>query len=383
MFCPDTRSGAAIAIAIPARDEAERLPRCLTALADQKARSFSWSDVTVVVVANNCTDGTSQVARMMAAGLPYRLLVDDVQLQEGHANAGGARAAAMDAAALATRSGGILLSTDADGAARPNWLCANLAAFRAGADAVAGAIDLDPVEFVALPPGLRTCLRREISYGRLLDRLAALVDPEPHDPWPRHHWHSGASVAITAQAWKRIGGLPRVATGEDRALCAAVQRAGLTLRHEPEARVTVSCRLDGRAHGGMAQTMNDRLAGAAIADPALEPARHALLRLQGRRRFRGLREGVIAAGDIAATLRVNASAVRRAQSAPTFQIGWDALQAASPLLRRRPLPMGDLPQEIHAARSIIASLTGGGRDRADRARGAPGEGARPLVPTPS
>ncbi|HEY4250812.1 MAG TPA: glycosyltransferase family 2 protein [Roseomonas sp.] len=346
---------AGIAIAIPARDEAVRLPRCLRALARQIATGFSWPDLTVIVTANNCSDDTAVLARAMAPALPFRLLVQEIRLPKQDAHAGGARAAAMGIAARHLPPRGLLISTDADAEPAPAWLAAKLSARAAGADAVAGAVDLHAGEFAALPTELRRQLSREIMYAEALDQLAALVDPEPRDPWPRHHWHSGASMALSRDAWDRIGGLPRVKAGEDRALFAAVRRAGLLVRHEPQARVTVSCRLEGRAVAGMADTLKRRLAAESdTADTRLEPARLALRRLRCRRGLRRLWQGEGSLSEVAACCGVPAAAVRGTLGAASFWAAWEALEASAPGLRRQPLRLRDLAAELRTAQRLIA-----------------------------
>ena len=291
------------AVAIPARDEAARLPACLRALARQRSghgQAVEPSALAVLVFANNCADATAEVARDLAASLPFRLAVVEAVLPPGKSHAGGARRKAMDAAAdMLGDPRAALLSTDADGRAAPDWLAANLAALAAGADAVAGAFVPDPAEVSRLPPALRARERSEAAYAALLDELAWLVDPDPHDPWPRHSIHSGASLALTLGAYRRIGGLPAVPVGEDRALFKAVRRAGMRVRHCPAARVTVSCRLDGRAAGGMADTLRRRgLDGDAPTDPRLEPMADAFWRFRCRRVFRRVQGGVARPGDL-------------------------------------------------------------------------------------
>src|SRR4051794_28546895 len=186
--CRDATSPVA-AIAVPARDEAVQLPGCLAALAMQ--RDVSLGGVAVLVLANNCRDGTAAAARALAPTLPYRLVVREASLPPALAHAGGARRAAMDAAAAllaaeAEPGRAALLSTDADARVAPGWLAATLAALAAGADAVAGAIAPDPAEAALLPPALRRQEAAETRYAALLDEMASLVDPDPHDPWPRH-----------------------------------------------------------------------------------------------------------------------------------------------------------------------------------------------------
>ncbi len=324
--------------------------------------------VAVLVLVNNSSDETAQVARSLAATLPFQLVVEEVTLPPALAHAGGARRTAMDRAAEllggATASGAALLSTDADGRADPTWLVANLAALAAGADAVAGAIEPDPAEAACLPAMLRVREAREAHYATLLDEMAALVDPDPDDPWPRHAAHSGASIALTLDAYHRVGGLPVVPMGEDRALFEALIRAEMRVRHCPAARVIVSCRLQGRAAGGMADTLRRRLAEADAAplDAQLEPALLALLRLRCRRALRRLRAGRPRPGDpirLALALGLTPTSLSDIVRLPQFWQAWEQLQARTRLLRRRHLVRGgELAAETRRAEAILPALRG-------------------------
>jgi hypothetical protein len=148
-----------------------------------------------------------------------------------------------------------LLTTDADTVAPPGWVAANLAALR-GVDAVAGRAVIDPREAALIPRHLHELDAQECRYAALLDEIAALLAPEPHDPWPRHDEHSGASIALRA--------------------------SGARIRHAPEVWVTVSGRLDGRAQGGMADTIRARIANPPIwLDDRLTPVSDWVRRLEG------------------------------------------------------------------------------------------------------
>ena len=229
-------------VAIPARDEAARVAACLEALDGQDGARLDE----IVLLVNNSSDDTAKIARSVKLLHPTRLHVIECTLSPEFANAGSARRIAMEETARLAGADGVLLTTDADGLVDPDWLTANLAAIRAGADAVAGWVELHPVEWGAIPARLHQDDARECSYDALCDEIHALLDPDPWDPHPRHTHHSGASIAVTASAFAKCGGVPPVPFGEDRALVAALRRIDARVRHAPEVHVTVSGRTTGR-----------------------------------------------------------------------------------------------------------------------------------------
>jgi cellulose synthase/poly-beta-1,6-N-acetylglucosamine synthase-like glycosyltransferase len=137
-------------VAIPVKDEEERLPACLRALAyqiDRSGQSIPPEHVRVALFANNCTDWSASLARELGTSWRLDIRVVEASLPPGAAHAGNARRAAMDIAeAWLMERGekdGVILTTDADSQVAPNWIAQNLAAFEAGAEAVLGRIDLD------------------------------------------------------------------------------------------------------------------------------------------------------------------------------------------------------------------------------------------------
>ncbi|MDX3969131.1 MAG: glycosyltransferase [Bradyrhizobium sp.] len=143
-------------VAIPARNEVGRIECCLSALAVQRTHSgmpIARGEFEVLLLANNCTDATADVARGLAPQLPFSLTVIEKNLPAENATAGGARRAAMNEAAhrlAVRRAAGIILTTDADSAVIPTWFAANMRHLAEGADCVAGYIDAEPTEMVAL-----------------------------------------------------------------------------------------------------------------------------------------------------------------------------------------------------------------------------------------
>ena len=262
-------------VAIPVKNEAERVSACLMALAAQSDESGTASSpFEVLLFVNNSDDGTAAIARDLAPNLPFALSVIEAILPLEEASAGGARRHAMDAAASRLErhgNGGVLFTTDADSKVAPNWIASTLKAL-ATADAVAGTIMLDPADETALPQALKERGALEARYGDLVCELGSRLDPVAHDPWPRHSVESGASLALTLASYRAIGGVPRLALGEDRAMVAALRRAGFRVRHAPEVKVVTSGRLVGRAVGGCADTMRRRIDDPhAPCDPYLRP----------------------------------------------------------------------------------------------------------------
>ena len=206
-------------VAIPVRDEEERLPACLRALAqqrDQLGQPIPPTLVRIVVFANNCTDQSASLARRLGECLSLDLRVVEARLPPATAHAGNARRAAMDLAEAWLVEGGerddVILTTDADSQVGTNWIAENVAAFEAGAEAVLGRIDLDE-EGDYLPQALHQRGELEDAYERLLTELSSLLDLLEHNPWPHHATISGASLGITRAAYCRVGRLPRVAAG--------------------------------------------------------------------------------------------------------------------------------------------------------------------------
>jgi hypothetical protein len=239
-----------VAVALPAKDEAAYLPDCLAAL-DEAAARFD-GHVSVMVVANNCRDATLDVlGRSHLRHAELRWVA--VSLLPGHRHAGWARRLAFDAAAaLLDEPHHLLLSTDADTLVSPDWIVSAARHLARGADAVAGRALTRRDDRAALGPAAMLRLNLLGRYYTALDWLRADQAPSAADPWPRHYYEGGASIALTLGTYRLIGGAPTPALAEDRALFAAVRAAGGTVRHPIDVRVFTSSRLDGRAPGGMA-----------------------------------------------------------------------------------------------------------------------------------
>ena len=81
-------------VAIPVKDEEERLPACLRALThqlDRSGRPIPPAMVRVAVFANNCTDRSASLARKLGGGLSLDVRVVEARLPTAVAHAGAAR----------------------------------------------------------------------------------------------------------------------------------------------------------------------------------------------------------------------------------------------------------------------------------------------------
>jgi hypothetical protein len=341
-------------VAIPVKDEAERLPACLQALATQEG--VDLGDVAVLVMLNNCTDGTAQAVRAAAAALPYRLEMHQVELDAAHANAGWARRLAMEAAAKIAAPDGVLLTTDADTLVHCDWIEANLREIETGHDAVAGYVMADPMELMELPPAILERGRLEWEYQQLAAELDARVDCEEHDAWPRHNQNCGASAAVTLRAYRLIGGLPPRPVGEDRALFEMIRRIDGKIRHSLEVQVVTSARTDGRASGGLADEIRLRTDPDHPCDEALEVAIATLRRAQWRTELRQAWEAgriEVVAEDWSKKLRIDPENFRTAAHRRHFGAFWAELEGLSPKLVRRLVTPAELKREHRRIRRLV------------------------------
>ncbi|MES3092966.1 glycosyltransferase [Sphingomonas aerolata] len=247
-------------VCVPARDEADRLPILLDALARQDVDG----PIRVSILINNTVDDSvAAVARAQAAwGERLHLAVACHDLPPERAHAGTARRLAMEAGLeCIDPDRGVLISTDADTRPPSDWISAMLRAIDAGLDIVGGRIVVDDAEPLAADmDAMQVKLDR---YWACVRAIEDDIDPCRWDPAPRHGDHTGASLAILAPLYSAAGGVPAIPAGEDRALVEAAVAAGGRLGHPMSVWTRVSARTIGRATGGMAdhmQALSDRVA---------------------------------------------------------------------------------------------------------------------------
>ena len=360
--------GPTTVVAVPARDEAERIGVCLRALLDQReadGRALAPGALRIVVLANNCQDGTASAAR----AVDPRVDVIEVELAPEHANAGAARRAAMEAAnARLPIGGGLICTTDADSRPRPDWIVRLWAALEGGAEAVAGAVDFDIDE----RPAFSAFRQREGLYSALQAEITARLDPEPHNPWPNHIWAWGANLAVTSGAYHKVGGLAPQALAEDRAFIQRLRLYDVPVRHCLSARVWTSARLEGRAKGGLSTLVRDHLGeDGEPCDAALEPARIAWRRAAWRARLRRIFPERSAPASWARRLAVSPEVLKAAFAKTTFGAAWETVEATSPRLAAPRLVTSELATEIARAERLLGRVRPGGQAvQADSARAA-------------
>ena len=333
----------AFAVAIPARNEAERIGACLDAIARQ--RGVALADGAVVVLANNCTDETAKAAREREVGCRVHVVEHTFALGEG---AGGARRLAMARARALVRRDGILLTNDADAIADDDWIAAMLRCFGdARVDAVAGRVSGNWEEMRHHPAAALEAGALECRYSELTACAEATLDPLPHDPPPRHAQQCGANIGIRAAMFDAVGGVPAIPVGEDRALLQAVAMRDGGIRHANAPHVTASARLDGRAEGGMATALRERISGTYRCDELLLPAAVLEARMTLRREARA----AFVSGQFAGWAARHGAENLLAE--PYFGSSWAAFQALRPDLAATPLRPADLPDEIRKLEQLL------------------------------
>jgi GT2 family glycosyltransferase len=352
---PDAAIRPTAVIAVPVRNEAERIAACLRAI-DAQAGLASGS-LGLVIFLNNCTDGTETIVADLVPGMsiPVRVIAEDFS----GAQAGWARRRAMDAAAAWLGEGrGAILSTDADTRVPPDWVARNLAALEAGADAVAGRVELDAEEAKLLPPALHARGRLEDTYDALITEAEARIDPDPHDPWPCHRTTIGATLGVTRAAYAAVGGMPAIPLGEDGAFVDKLLAHGLRVRHATDVCVTVSARLVGRAPGGVADTIRARCeVPDALCDARMETFFRCVRRYLWRARFRRLHGAGVLTRDLAWARRLGIAS-GPAQAIAALPLGQAIAEAerASPRLAYRPIGPRRLPGQIRLARVGLVAI---------------------------
>lgn len=302
------------AIAIPARDEEALLPRSLAAIEHAMDRAEGPAGGLVLVV-NDSSDGSARLASRWAGERGIICLVVEGDFAADVCDAPHARRLALDLAARLAPAGA-LFTSDADSRVGPDWIVHGLACLARGVDLVCEDVRLDETEQLKLHERVRLVGMVERAYFEAIEQLWRAWTSEGAGRFA--YRASGASLAMSTSAYLAAGRLPLPESGEDRALCEAMLRKGLSVEMNPEGATRTSARLVGRAAGGCASALVDR---AHQPDPMCDPA---LVPVQA---LRELAAAAVRNLDAARARQMPAQAMRFTQVMRELAIAIDLLEA--------------------------------------------------------
>lgn len=238
-----------ISVVVPAHNEERLVGACLEALATQE--NISPEEYEVILVLDNCADATELRAREIWNTYPGLRLSFLEGPGEG---AGHARRVGMDAACQRLldlrKPSALIASSDADTVVAPDWLSTQLAHAARGARAIGGRIELAPEE--SLPEDV--ALWRESRGTARHQNL--LTESNGSSTNVLEHWQfSGASLSLTAEVYREIGGLEPLAALEDEYLERVLKQRGVQIERPLAVKVKTSARQNGRADRGLARDL--------------------------------------------------------------------------------------------------------------------------------
>jgi cellulose synthase/poly-beta-1,6-N-acetylglucosamine synthase-like glycosyltransferase len=229
----------AVAVVIPARNEEELIGGCISrvlAAVDRAALSRCW----IVVVADSCTDTTANIAAQLLDGhgevLTCRLAAVGPVRRRG-TNAALARFSNHPAEKI------WLANTDADTEVPEHWLQQQLQCANAGFHGVAGTVRIKNMRLAD----------RDVSDEVMSDYLVHADGTHPHI--------HGANLGVRADAYRDAGGWSGLALAEEHCLWRRLRARQWRLASSSAFAVDTSARLEGRAPGGFAATLSQKIGG--------------------------------------------------------------------------------------------------------------------------
>jgi glycosyltransferase involved in cell wall biosynthesis len=221
----------AVGIVVPIHNEEERLIRALGAIDVALTHLPRSVEHRVVLVLDQCTDGSSEIAQNWARDRGALLE------RQSLGNVGAARQLGCNRL-LATwphlgRDRIWLATTDADSTVPPGWLEAQVVEHETGASLWLGRVEVRDWT----PHDASTAAR----WNEIYDKEEA----------PVH----GASMGINAQLYLDVGGFPPLATGEDHFIHRQALAQGARIKYDSDHRVITSARRIARAPSGFAHAL--------------------------------------------------------------------------------------------------------------------------------
>jgi glycosyltransferase involved in cell wall biosynthesis len=210
-------------VVVPAHNEIEHLPRCISSLLAASMRAPI--PVLIVVVLDACDDGSERLAQRFGPTVHF--------ISTDAGNVGAARAAGFEYARSACT--GIdpariwFATTDADTVVGSRWLSRMV---KADADMVLGTV--------------------RIPLWRLPAEVSRRYLANYRSSGPGHDHVHGANMGFRADAYWAVGGFRALATGEDADLVERFESAHMSIRRDARLSVATSAREEGRAPRGFA-----------------------------------------------------------------------------------------------------------------------------------
>ena len=248
-----------VSVIVPVRNEAAHLYTTLDALrrqTDDKSKPINHDIYEILLLANNCTDESFAIAKKYKELYPkLHLYIAEIYLPKEAAHIGTARRILMDEAyqrlMFLQKTKGIIASTDGDTEVDKTWIYHIINEVQKGNDAVGGRITINNKSSL---PYYHTL---DEMYRTLVAQAESILDPQEHDPWPRHFQYYGASLAVTCDMYHAAGRLPQLPFLEDEAFHQALCRQDARIRKSPAVKVKTSGRHDGRVNIGLSQQLKE------------------------------------------------------------------------------------------------------------------------------
>ncbi len=240
-----------VVVTIPAQNEEGYIEKCLTSLAMQRTvlgAPIDTREFEIIVLCHKCTDGTANSCHKIKSEHPeLNLFVLETDRPEVN-NVGAVRRILMQVALSRIFSPlGYIATTDADTVIHPYWMANLLGYVGSGYGLIGGRIGIDTQEVFG---SAKRVLALKTKYDRwrlcLEDRFVSYT----WDPVPRHSHNSGPNMAVRADVYHSVGGMPPIAFCEDVAFYDEVVWGGHRIRHCPWTLVTTSGRVETRVPWG-------------------------------------------------------------------------------------------------------------------------------------